>query len=87
MSERLTVTPGQTIGPFYGQGLPYDGDNELVPAGRADAVRLHGFVYDGNGNVVPDALVEIWQPDAAGTIPRVGGSIVRDGWTFTPATW
>lgn len=83
MTEHLTVTPGQTIGPFFGQGLPYDGDSELVPPGRADAIRLHGFVYDGNGDVVPDTLVEIWQADAAGRIPQVGGSIVRDGWTFT----
>lgn len=79
----LTITPGQTIGPFFGQGLPYVGDSELVPAGRADAIRLHGFVYDGNGEVIPDALVEVWQADGAGVVPQVAGSINRDGWTFT----
>lgn len=76
-------TPGQTIGPFYGQALPYERDNELVPAGRADAMRLHGDVLDGSGAPIPDAMVEIWQADASGQVPQVGGSIRRDGWTFT----
>ena len=77
------ITPGQTIGPFYGQALPYDGDSDLVPPGRADAIRLHGVVYDGEGAAIPDALVEIWQADASGRVPREGGSLHRDGWTFT----
>jgi len=79
----LTATPGQTIGPFYGYALPYSGDAELVPPGRPDAIRLHGTVYDGAGEPVPDALVEIWQADAEGQVPQVAGSVVRDGWTFT----
>lgn len=77
------ITPGQTIGPFYGQALPYPGDNELVPAGRADAIRLHGEVLDGAGTPIPDALIEIWQADGSGEVPQVAGSIHRDGWTFT----
>lgn len=77
------ITPGQTIGPFFGQALPYAGDSELVPVGRADAIRLHGFVYDGDGTPVPDALVEIWQADASGRVSRETGSLHRDGWTFT----
>ena len=76
-------TPGQTIGPFYGQALPYEGDSELVPPGRADAIRLHGDVLDGAGTPIPDALIEIWQADPTGTVPQAGGSIRRDGWTFT----
>lgn len=82
MSDPL-LTPGQTIGPFFGQALPYEGDHELVPPGRADAIRLHGDVLDGAGVPIPDALIEIWQADSAGEIPQVGGSIRRDGWTFT----
>ena len=77
------TTPGQTIGPFFGQALPYAGDSELVPAGRADAIRLHGLVLDGDGAPIPDALVEIWQADAAGVVPQAAGSLHRDGWTFT----
>lgn len=77
------ITPGQTVGPFFGYALAYAGDNELVPAGRADAIRLHGRVLDGAGAPVPEALVEIWQPDAQGNVPREPGSLHRDGWTFT----
>lgn len=76
-------TPGQTVGPFYGYALPYDGGEALVGPSHPDAVRLHGTVYDGVGAPVPDALVEIWQADAHGVVPSVEGSLHRDGWTFT----
>ncbi len=79
----LTATPGQTVGPFYGYALPYPGDDELVPPGNRDAIRLHGTVYDGEGTPVPDALIEIWQADPDGAVPRAEGSLRRDGWTFT----
>jgi protocatechuate 3,4-dioxygenase alpha subunit len=79
----LPATPGQTVGPFYGYALPYAGDSELVPSGRADAIRLHGTVYDGAGQPVPDALIEIWQADEKGTVPQTSGSLRRDGFTFT----
>jgi protocatechuate 3,4-dioxygenase alpha subunit len=79
----LAPTPGQTIGPFYGYALPYPGDCELVPTGTPGAIRLHGTVYDGAGQPVPDALVEIWQADEQGNLPQAPGSLRRDGWTFT----
>ncbi|HEV7875730.1 MAG TPA: protocatechuate 3,4-dioxygenase subunit alpha [Nocardioides sp.] len=79
----LVPTPGQTIGPFYGYALPYDGDSELVPPAHPDAIRLHGRVIDGAGDPVPDALIELWQADASGVIPRRAGSLHRDGFTFT----
>jgi protocatechuate 3,4-dioxygenase alpha subunit len=77
------TTPGQTVGPFFHYALPYPHDAALVPPGAPGAVRLHGHVYDGAGDPVPDALLEIWQPDPAGRIVRTGGSLRRDGWTFT----
>ena len=79
----LPPTPGQTIGPFYGYALPYDDGQHLVPPGRTDAVRLTGRVLDGRGAPVPDAMLEIWQADAAGRIVREAGSLHRDGHTFT----
>lgn len=83
MSYRTTSTAGQTIGPFFGFSLPYDGGPDLVPATHPDAVRLHGRVLDGAGAPVPDALLEIWQagPDSAPVTEP--GSLHRDGWTFT----
>lgn len=80
---RLTATPGQTIGPFYGFALPYPGDNELVPLGHPGAIQLTGLVLDGEDTPVPDALLEIWQADAAGTVAQRPGSLRRDGYTFT----
>ncbi|MHA7650599.1 protocatechuate 3,4-dioxygenase subunit alpha [Mycobacterium sp. ML4] len=76
-------TAGQTIGPFFGIGLPFARGNELVCDAFPGAVELCGTIFDGAGAGVPDALVEIWQADGAGRIPRASGSLRRDGWTFT----
>jgi len=73
------LTPGQTVGPFFHDALPYVGGGELVPPGSAGAVRLHGTVYDGAGEPLPDALLELRQADADGRVPRVEGSIRRSG--------
>jgi protocatechuate 3,4-dioxygenase alpha subunit len=79
----LAATPGQTVGPFFHYALPFDRDRELVPPGRADAVLLHGQVYDGEGRGLPDALLEIRQADPAGVVPTVEGSFRRPGGPFT----
>lgn len=81
--SKLIATPGQTVGPFYGYALPYEGGPELVPAGSPGSVFLHGKVLDGAGKPVPDSLLEIWQADASGGIPHASGSLRRDGYTFT----
>lgn len=80
---KLTATPGQTVGPFYGYAMPWPGDNELVPPAKDGAVQLHGNVYDGAGALVPDAILEIWQPDENGDVSSNSGSLRRDGFTFT----
>lgn len=79
----LVPTPGQTIGPFFHFALPYDGDRDLVAPGTQGAVLLHGGVYDGNGNGIQDALVEIWQADPTGRVLQRPGSLRRDGSVFT----
>lgn len=80
---KLVPTPGQTIGPFYGYALPFEKGGELVNQAHPAAVRLHGVVYDGNGEVIPDSMLEIWQADENGTVVSRDGSLVRDGYTFT----
>ena len=77
------ATPGQTVGPFFHHALAYPGDAELVPFGAAGSVVLHGYVYDGVGDVGPDAMIEIRQADASGVVPAVGGSLRRHGHGFT----
>ncbi len=54
-----------------------------MPAGTAGAIVLSGYVYDGAGNPVPDAVVEIWQTDADGNIPAVSGGLVRKPESFS----
>ena len=55
---QLRPTASQTVGPYFHIGLPWEGGAERVK----DGIRVGGTVYDGEGEVVPDALVEIWQP-------------------------
>jgi protocatechuate 3,4-dioxygenase alpha subunit len=83
MTGSLRPSPGQTVGPFFGYALPYPGGELLVPAHHPDSVRLHGYVLDGDGQPVPDALLEIWQADRQGRPAQRPGSLHRDGHTFT----
>jgi protocatechuate 3,4-dioxygenase alpha subunit len=67
MPKLLPLTPSQTVGPFFGFSLPYEGGATLVrPETRGERIVVHGSVRDGDGAAVPDALIEIWQANAAG---------------------
>ncbi|GAA1533879.1 protocatechuate 3,4-dioxygenase subunit alpha [Actinomadura kijaniata] len=77
------TTPSQTVGPFFGYALPYDGGPDLVPGWRTGAIRLHGRVLDGAGDPVPDAVVEIWQLDGDGRVPRRQGALRREDDAFS----
>ena len=59
-------TPSQTIGPFFHDSLLDKNYSELVSPDHPEGIRIKGTVYDGAGEVVPDAMVEIWQADGAG---------------------
>lgn len=83
MTQRLPATPSQTVGPFFGFSLPYEGGEDLADRTHPAAVRLHGTIFDGVGSPISDALVEIWQADEHGNIPQQPGSLNRDGNTFT----
>jgi protocatechuate 3,4-dioxygenase, alpha subunit len=80
-------TPSQTVGPFYGYALPFPGGGDLVPPGHPDAVTIHGVVYDGAGDPIPDALLEFWTgggaPGSLRRDPTSGRVIGRDGVTLT----
>ncbi len=53
----MTPTPSQTVGPFFGFALPFEGDAVAEP----DAIRVEGQLLDGAGEPVGDALVEASQ--------------------------
>jgi len=66
-------TPSQTVGPYFAYGLTpkqylYDfkqlvGNQMVSPIEHEEAITIVGKVYDGNGDVIPDAMIEIWQND------------------------
>jgi protocatechuate 3,4-dioxygenase alpha subunit len=51
------TTPSQTVGPFFAIGLEH---RQCIPG----PFRLDGRVLDGAGQPVPDAVVEVWSPQA-----------------------
>jgi protocatechuate 3,4-dioxygenase, alpha subunit len=63
---RLKPTPSQTVGPFFHGALLDEDRSELVPPDHPEAIRIEGTVYDGGGEPVSDAMVEIWQANHAG---------------------
>ncbi|MGA9372635.1 MAG: protocatechuate 3,4-dioxygenase subunit alpha [Solirubrobacterales bacterium] len=60
------LTPSQTIGPFLAIQVPYQGEERMVPENDPDAIHLRGTVFDGEGEIVDDALIEIWQANRSG---------------------
>jgi len=60
------TTPSQTVGPYFSIGLPWELGPHAVPEGTPSALRISGNVYDGAGDLVPDAMIETWQADPEG---------------------
>jgi protocatechuate 3,4-dioxygenase, alpha subunit len=67
------ATPSQTVGPFFAIGLPWDAGPFAVARDTPGAITLSGTVYDGDGEPVPDALIETWQADPAGRFADLHG--------------
>jgi protocatechuate 3,4-dioxygenase alpha subunit len=65
--DTLGLTPTQTVGPFFSPTLLRDPLNILTTDETAgERIMIEGRVLDGAGNVVPDALIEIWQANSHG---------------------
>jgi protocatechuate 3,4-dioxygenase alpha subunit len=63
----LRATTWQTVGPFFSVGLAWLSRDDLAPAGvSGERVTIEGRVLDGEGEPVPDALLELWQANAHG---------------------
>lgn len=86
-AEELTLTPGQTEGPFYPDHLPLDTDNDLlvindeITPAVGEITHLSGRILDAQGRPLRSALVEIWQVDNHGAYlhSRSGNRDHRDG--------
>lgn len=85
-------TPSQTGGPYVHIGcIPsVAGINGVYPddlglravedGATGELITVRGFIFDGNGRALRDAMLETWQPDAqglfsgqAGADPKVNG--------------
>ena len=60
-------TTSQTVGPFFSIGLTRMKHDDLVSVGTSgERVIIEGRVLDGDGQPVPDAIIEIWQANSYG---------------------
>ena len=87
MAQKLNYlgeSPSQTAGPyvhigcapnFCGIGGLYAEDPGSIMVNQqtlGERITIRGSVFDGSGVALKDALVEIWQADAAGLYPSPG---------------
>jgi len=62
-------TASQTVGPFFSIGMCQQRLSNLVPADLStgtEVLTIRGRVLDGDGQGVPDAILEIWRADRNG---------------------
>lgn len=60
-------TPSQTVGPFFGIGFSWLEREDLTAGAKSgERVTIRGQILDGEGQPIPDAVLEIWQADAEG---------------------
>ncbi|HXR00017.1 MAG TPA: protocatechuate 3,4-dioxygenase subunit alpha, partial [Pseudomonas sp.] len=73
----LSETPSQTAGPYVHIGLALEAAgnpareqeiwNEMArPEAPGEHIVLLGHVYDGNGHLIRDSFLELWQANADG---------------------
>ena len=63
----LEATTSQTVGPFFSIGMDGLKLADLAPPGVAgERVSVAGRILDGDGQPVPDSLLELWQANAHG---------------------
>jgi protocatechuate 3,4-dioxygenase, alpha subunit len=69
-------TPSQTVGPYFAYGLTAEqyrynfsqvfNHQIALPQAAGQHIRVEGQVFDGNGALVTDAMIEVLQADASG---------------------
>jgi protocatechuate 3,4-dioxygenase, alpha subunit len=74
--EKLQHTPSQTIGPFFAYSLTAEqygynfnsivNGNLINNAVEGEQIFITGNIFDGKGNAIHDAMIELWQADANG---------------------
>lgn len=96
--------PSQTAGPYVHIGLALEAagnptrDQEIWnrlarPQAPGEHILLIGQVYDGNGHLVRDSFLEVWQADANGqyqdvfNLENAFNSFGRTATTFDAGEW
>ena len=89
--EKLRQTPSQTVGPFFAYSLTAEqygyAYNSLIngslisPDTEGERIYITGNVFDGKGNTVSDAMIELWQADAQGRYRSEPINQKNDGFT------
>jgi protocatechuate 3,4-dioxygenase, alpha subunit len=88
---QLKQTPSQTVGPFFAYGLTpeqygYDLKSLFTPVlaqphAAGEHIRITGQVFDGNGQSVLDAIVEISHVDSNGEPVTTQAEVEAKGFT------
>lgn len=75
--KNRTQTPSQTVGPYFAYGLTpeqygYDfkslSGNQIKDSNEeVELILIKGQIFDGEGNSIPDAMIELWQNDGEKT--------------------
>jgi protocatechuate 3,4-dioxygenase alpha subunit len=63
---RLPLTPSATVGPYLAIGLTWPDGEWAAAQGAVGGFWIRGRVFDGAGDVVPDAMLDTWQADPDG---------------------
>ncbi|HLX01555.1 MAG TPA: protocatechuate 3,4-dioxygenase subunit alpha [Trinickia sp.] len=89
MTQTLKQTPSQTVGPYFAYGLvpqQYNFDLKslftpvlVAPETPGERITIVGQVFDGDGNPVSDALIEVTQADSEGRYPASRADIAANG--------
>ncbi|HLM04450.1 MAG TPA: protocatechuate 3,4-dioxygenase subunit alpha [Blastococcus sp.] len=63
---RLGTSPSATVGPYLAIGLTWPDGVWAADEGAEGGIWIRGRVFDGAGDLVPDAMIETWQADPDG---------------------
>ena len=90
-NERLQQTPSQTVGPFFAYSLTaeqYGYDYNSIINGSlinddtaGERIYITGSLFDGNGNTIPDAMIELYHADNNGDVRTTTIHKKEDGFT------
>jgi protocatechuate 3,4-dioxygenase alpha subunit len=85
----LKQTPSQTVGPYFAYGLcpeqyNFDFKSLFTPAvadheAAGEHITIVGQVFDGDGNVIGDAMLEVSQVDSQGRYPASRAEVETSG--------